>query len=125
MINYTATGLVGLLKAMHQESGVAETKLQMIVVLRQHPELQEQIPVETYMVTPGDMERLEGMLGYASHLCQQLGLNSARNRVERFQIRLRGPALNPAEVQTELACFTNVSKTICDSNISTVIQTKR
>jgi hypothetical protein len=42
------------------------------------------------------------MLGYASHLCQQLGLNSARNRVERFQIRLRGPALNPAEVQTEL-----------------------
>jgi hypothetical protein len=102
MINYTATGLVGLLKVMRQEAGVAETKLQMISVLRQHPELRAQVPVETFTVTPQDTERLEGVLGYALRLCQQLGLSSSENRVERLQIRLRGPTLNAAEVQTEL-----------------------
>jgi hypothetical protein len=102
MINYTVTGLVGLLKAMRQEAGIASGKLQTLVIIRQHPELQEGIPAETYLVTSGDTERLESMLGYAGHLCVQLGLQSAHNRVERLQVRLSGPALNPADIETEL-----------------------
>jgi len=102
MINYTAVGLVGLLKIMRQEAGIASGKLQMLVIIRQHPEIREGVPAATYLVTPGDKERLQGMAQYASHLCTQLGLQSALNRAERLQIRLSGPAINPAEIESEL-----------------------
>ncbi len=103
MINYQVFGLIGWLKLFDQERRVMGEKLQMLAVLATiSREDAEKIPAGAYIVTQGDKQRIEGMLGYAEQLCQQLDLTGTKNRVERFQRCLKNAALTPLTLQNEL-----------------------
>jgi hypothetical protein len=102
MINYQVFGLVGFLKLLCQELTVMSDKTQALAIVQQHAEAQQGLPSETYVVTAADQERVNSLLAYASTLFIQLNLESAQNRVERFQRRMRGGALTPQVLGTEL-----------------------